>query len=747
MSRSEYDGHLPLFSPEDFGERRGSGLLSALNSGDFIPCSLPLERVTYKASVVEQAAQVTVEQCFRNKNSRHIEAVYTFPLSGNAAVSDFELRIGERIIKGSVRERKAAEKEYRETLMEGKQAALLEQERDEVFTVQAGNIPPGESVLVRLSYSERILFSEDGNTELRLPLTVAPRYIPGASLELTPSGLGSAEDTDIVPDASRITPYYLARGDSAGVELSISVTLHHSICGESFIEPEYISCSQHAVQAIIDEKHTVITLAEASEIMDRDFVLRWKSERTEQRSSFWSYHDEKTGERYGMITLIPPPRKPVLRAPRDLVFVLDRSGSMEGIKMASAKRACSLLLSNLEPCDRFAILAFDDFNEWLGRSILQSDSPHFFKADLMSIAQSTQFLNRIQARGGTETYGALKCAVALLYEQSDPEDGRVPVIVLITDGQSGDEMQILQFARQRLGMTRLFTIGIDNAVNKGFLEHLARLGGGTSSCVEPGAALEQALLQISDEIGDAFVKDITIEDMDAGLDMDSVAPSRICDLFAGRPSTIYFRIAREGTVILKGRHPEGTEHREVLKSQPGAPAVLKHLWARNHSSDLEDRYYETLDRSIHRKIVKIGEQYNVLSKFTAFVAKDRNVIVNTTGQMDQAPQPACFPSGWAQPGTFSYSGGGGGCIKVDLLPTERKKFGIGLGTVFQSLFFMMSLPFLLLVELYHILKKRFTRSCTPKAAQKMMGDHLCPPELLTCRQAGLRDLPDIQHIK
>lgn len=760
MSRSEYDEYLPLFSPEDFGERRGSGMLSAVISGNQMPCNLPLEMVTYEASVVEQAAQVTVTQRFRNNNHRHIEAIYTFPLSGNAAVSGFELQTGERVIKGSVKERKAAREDYAKTLMEGKQAAMLEQERDELFTLQVGNIPPGESVLVRLTYSERLLFFEDGTTELRLPLVAAPRFITGAPLLMPSSGSGSSEDTDVVPDASRITPHCLAKGDSGGVGLSITATLYHSRSGESFVELEDISCSQHAVQAEIDEMYTVITLAEASEIMDRDFVLRWKSGKGSQRSSFWSYYDEETGEGYGMVTLIPPNKRSALRMPRDLVFLLDRSGSMEGIKMTSARNACSLLLSTLKPCDRFAILAFDNEMEWMGKDTLYTHPPQFFNADRAGIEQSLKFLNRIHSRGGTETYKALRGALDLLNDRSNHENGRVPLIVLITDGQSGDEVQILQCVRQRLGMARLFTIGIDTAVNKGFLEHLARLGRGTSSCVQPGAALEQALLQIKDEIGDAFIKDITISDMDTGFDMNSLTPAQISDLFAGRPSTIFFRTAWKDSVIVKGRFPEGSEYREVLECQPVGPPVLKHLWARSRISDLEDRYYETADSRIHQDIVDIGEKYSVLSRFTAFVARDRDVIVNTTGYLDQVPQPVCCPSGWAQPGGYS-GGGGGGCIKVDLLPCESKKFGFDIGNLLQALLFILSLPFLLIVGICHLIRKHSAKPRIPNSSKNAAGRsraggglpearqantaqtaRSCPPELLACSPVRHREPGD-----
>ena len=760
MSRSEYDEHLPLFSPEDYGEKRGSGILCAVIPGYRTPCHLPLESVCYQASAAEQAGQVTVEQRFRNSYDRHIEAVYTFPLSGRAAVSDFELRIGERVIKGSVKERRAAAKDYRRSLAEGRQAALLEQERDEVFTVQVGNIPPGESVTARLTYSERLLFFEDGTTELRLPLVTAPKYIPGAPLGLSGSGAGSSEDTDMVPDASRITPFLLAQGSSGGVELDISVTIFHSACGESFIEPSEISCSQHAVQADIDKKHTVITLADDNELMDRDFVLRWKCGGEEQRSSLWSFHDEETDETFGMVTVIPPHGISAPRAPRDLVFLLDRSGSMEGLKMESAKKACSLLLSTLKPCDRFAILAFDSFNEWMGNSILHSGSPQFLKADALNIIVSGQFLNRIRARGGTETYEALKSATAFLSDQYEPGDDRVPVIVLITDGQSGNEMQILQFARQQLGTTRLFTVGIDTAVNKGFLEHLSRIGRGTSSCVEPGAALEQALLRISDEIGDAFVKEITISDLSADIKAGSITPSGIIDLFAGRPSTIFFRMGRQGSVMLKGRYHDGTEYREVLSACPGAPAVVRHLWARSRTSDLEDLYHETLEKSVLKKIVRIGEHYNVLSKFTAFTAVDRSVIVNPAGRMDVIAQPVCYPAGWSEPGRGSYSGGG--CIKVDLLPCERKKFGFNPIALLLGPLYLLCLPFVLLFRLYELIRTQVARSragrhlgnagpaggstvIKVKPGRRPSGaeNHVCPPELMTHRQpaAGKRQEP------
>src|ERR1700737_2347783 len=229
---------------------------------------VPPEGVQLRARVVDRVAEVTVEQNFGNPFSETIEAVYVFPLAGGSAVSRFEIQIGKRVVRGRMEERAEARRQYADALQQGKRAALLEQERDDVFTVQVGNVTPGDAITARLTYSERLPFFEDGRTELRLPLVVAPRYVAGQELQREPAGHGVVPDTTTVPDASRISPPRLAPGFDPAVSLSIEVDL--------FGTAAELSCSQHATRTQSGPESVKVALARADERLDRDFVLRWK---------------------------------------------------------------------------------------------------------------------------------------------------------------------------------------------------------------------------------------------------------------------------------------------------------------------------------------------------------------------------------------------------------------------------------------------------------------------------------------
>src|SRR5207237_2607462 len=230
--------------------------------------TLPLAGVSLKARVIDRVAEVTVENKFQNPFPDVIEAVYVSPLAGSCAVSRFEMRIGARILQAKIEERGEARRQYAEALDQGKRAALLEQERDDVFTIQVGNVTPGDAVTVRLTYSERLPFFEDGRTELRLPLVVAPRYVGGQELDREQAGHGVVPDSTTVPDASRITPPRLAPGFDPRVALGVEVEL--------FGAAAELACSQHAVRSSAGPESVRIALAREREPLDRDFVLRWK---------------------------------------------------------------------------------------------------------------------------------------------------------------------------------------------------------------------------------------------------------------------------------------------------------------------------------------------------------------------------------------------------------------------------------------------------------------------------------------
>jgi Ca-activated chloride channel family protein len=609
---------------------------------------LPLKSVDLTSSVVDRLAHVTVKQTFTNPHDEHLEAVYIFPLSGGCAVSSFEMRVADRIIKGEVQERAAARAQYDTALQEGKRAALLEQERDDVFTVQVGNLPPHEEVTVSVTYSEKLPYFEDGMTELRLPLVVAPRFIAGNPLDRESVGDGTALDTDVVPDASRISPPQLVPGVNAKVDLKIKVILS----GDKALED--LCCSQHVTRMGASSDGVIISLAREDELLDRDFVLRWRVATDSVQSKFLIYRNpETTSDCFGMLSIVPPKCTEIAFAPRDVIFVLDRSGSMDGLKMVSAARACSYLLSTLSPHDRFAIQAFDVTFEWMPAT---GSRDEFVDADEVGTQNGITYLRTINARGGTDIDGALKAAITVMNKRHETK-GRQPVVVLLTDGQVGNESSVMANLQRQLGDLRIFTVGVDTAVHAGFLQRLAAVGGGTASFVQPGTELEGALSQVSREIGTPLIENLTIEDINCGLELNTLAPATIPDLFEGRAVTTFFRLHGDklediasGKILVKGKYTDGTIFQQELSAQQTNVEALAQLWAKERVVELEDKFRVTQSVSdknqLRKEIIETAIQHALLTKFTAFVVVDESEIVNAGGARRKLVQPVQTPALW-----------------------------------------------------------------------------------------------------
>ncbi len=591
-------------------EEAGIGALSTERG------NLPLERLDVRAVVTGLVGRVVLTTGFVNTHDTALEATYVFPLPDRAAVTGMKMTAADRTVEAELQERGAARQVYDDAIAAGKRASIVEEERPDVFTMRVGNIPPGERVTVELSLVGPLVF-EDGAATFRFPLVVAPRYIPGKPLEGPSVGDGHAEDTDVVPDASRITPPVLLPGFPNPVRLSIGVEID-----PAGLELGEVRSSLHTA---VTEGRTVTVVP--GERVDRDFILRlayaWAGS-----AAVCVPDQDDSGEGTYQVTVLPPDLSTPVR-PRDVVLLLDRSGSMSGWKMVAARRAAARIVDTLTADDTFSVITFDDRLERpdLGTGLVSGTDRHRFRA--------VEHLAAIRARGGTEMFEPLREGLTLLADVTAERD---PVLVLVTDGQVGNEDQILRDIAPLVNRTRVHAVGIDTAVNAGFLGRLAAAGAGRCELVESEDRLDEAMTHIQRRIGAPLVTDVVVSP-------ESRLPRQPSALYPGVPLVALGRYSGQApeTITVRGRTRNGADwHETVTVREQDEPAV-RAQWARAALRDLEDRY-ATGDRSVEHEIVRTSLKFGVLCRFTAFVAVDDRVV--SDGEVHRVVQPVERPAGW-----------------------------------------------------------------------------------------------------
>lgn len=628
--------------------------------------ALPLVSLEVDARVAGVIAAVEVVQTFVNTMRSPIEATYVFPLPDRAAVHRFRMEVGARVIEGVVEERGAAREQYDEAIAAGHRAAIAEEDRAGVFTLRVGNLMPGESATVRLSLVGPLPV-DDGQVTFQFPLVVAPRYIPGVALEGDQAGLGSAADTDQVPDASRISPPVLLPGYPSPVRLGIRVALADPGARD-------VASSLHAITTTQCDAQ-VIQL-EMRDKLDRDFILRWRIDGQALRSSLVCADDADGRGGSFLLTLVPPSTTTLGGRPRDVVFVLDRSGSMDGWKMVAARRATARMVDSLTSRDRFSVLAFDDLVESL---------PQFGLVDATdrNRYRTVEALAKLDARGGTEMMEPLRHAADML---AGGHDDRERVIVLVTDGQVGNEDPILRELAPSLRKIRMFTLGVDRAVNAAFLRRLAAAGGGLCELVESEERLDAVMTKVHRRIGAPVATELSVRAVGLDIEQAEISPSKLPDVYAGAPVSIlgrYRKRAAASAAIEIAGTTLGEPMKLVVARDPelATGEALLASWARARIRDLEDRYATGARGSLERDIVALSKRHGVLSRFTAFLAIDRSAVANPDGRPRQVVQPVDQPSGWSMP-SRSLAGPMEGAAAA--MPMTRGKLPPGGMPVMQS---------------------------------------------------------------
>ena len=618
---------------KNHGDHPETGLFLRRPGGTGLDAPVPEVDASVRIDVSGMIARVKVMQTFKNPDNEWVEGVYIFPLSRKAAVDHMLMHIGERVVEGRIEERKAAQKQYQKAKRSGRKASLVEQERPNLFTASIANIPPNGLITVEISYQEAVS-ADDGLFSLRFPMVINPRYIPKAPQIAGIGGVGWGVNTATVPDAERITPpmRHPAAGKANPVKLAVSLN--------PGVPLAMLRSPYHPVQVTekADGRYDVALRKDAVPA-DRDFVLEWRAE-TDESPKATLFAEQRDGETFLLAMVIPPARDAMSdaeRLPREVVFVIDTSGSMHGQSIAQAKTALQFAIDQLKPGDRFNIIGF-----------ASKPNPLFAKAtavDQQSIWAARDFVKSLAAAGGTEMRRALDIALDDRIDAS-----RLRQIVLLTDGSVGNETELFRAIRRGIGDSRLFTIGIGSAPNAYFMDKAARFGRGSFTFIGKTSEVTEKMSQLFRKLGEPVLTDISVTFPDE--ETTDSQPDRIPDLYLGEPVVISARVPKaEGDLVIAGRllGTDWTATLPLAKARPGT-GIAK-LWAKRKTAALMDDLHEGVDPTmVRRAVLDVALPHQIMSRYTSLVAIDKPVSRPDTEPLTRHAVPTNPPAGWTPPG-------------------------------------------------------------------------------------------------
>lgn len=611
------------------------GALQVLDPNGKPKALCPLKHTDVKAEISGFLSRVVVTQEFENPFKEKIEAVYTFPLPQNAAVDDMTMIVGDRTVRGKILRREEAEAVYEAAKSNGQTASLLNQERPNIFTQSVANILPGEQIKITISYVETLKY-EAGSYEFVFPMVVGPRYVPGSATGA--QGNGFAADTDRVPDASRITPQPVPEGMRVGHDISLDVSL------DAGVPIDALSSKTHDVNVERpDERRAHVSLKDEATIPNKDFVLRYDVAGKKIEDALLT-HSSGTG---GFFTLILQPPDRVTAedvTPKELVFVLDTSGSMSGFPIEKAKETMKLALDNLYPYDTFNLITFSGDEHIL--------FPEPVPATKENLQKAQEFLETRKGGGGTEMMKAIKASM----DPSDAQD-HVRIVCFMTDGYVGNDMEIIGEV-QKHPNARVFAFGIGSSVNHFLLDGMARYGRGEVEYVGLNDDGSAAARRFYERVRSPLLTDISVDWN--GLPVADVYPKTVPDLFSAKPVILTGRYtgSGRGTIRLKGKMSGRDFVREIPVdfSSSQQHDVLATLWARTRVDDLMSQDFKgaqqgNMQDEVKQAITQLGLDYRLMTQFTSFVAVEE-MIVTDGGQPRRIDVPVEVPEGVSRAGVF-----------------------------------------------------------------------------------------------
>ncbi|MEP3892253.1 MAG: marine proteobacterial sortase target protein [Hellea sp.] len=595
----------------------------------------PMVATDVKMDIAGPVIRTTLSQTFQNTSDQWVEGVYVFPLPENAAVDQLRIVVGGRLIEGQIKEKKQAKKIYETAKAQGKKASLVEQLRPNMFSASVANIGPHEAVAIQIEYQDKSDIKH-GVASLTFPMTVAPRFSPPAEIVKLAAADGGSMPVvlDPVLDRHLISPPLMNPKDEPAEYLRLPVSIEINL--EAGFDVADISSPYHDISVDrIDGDSARITLAAGEVPANRDFQLKWKAgfSAEPQRAVF----TETIGETSYLMTMMSPPlpefSKDVKSHAREMLFIIDTSGSMGGTSISQARRALKMGLERLGPEDSFNVTRFSsDYSKLFDGPMPATDE---------NIKKAMRYVDRLKADGGTMMKPALSDSF-----RAKTDESRLRQIIFITDGSIGNETELFALIQDKLGDARLFPIGIGSAPNRFFMSRAAKFGRGTMVMIGKIDEVETQMGGLFTALENPVLTNLQLSLKDTG----DAYPSRLPDLYDGEPVVSIVKLASNdvpNSLIISGQYADSPYKGRVDLSRAAEAKGLSVLWARSKIADLEERRFDRDGAAkIDAEILKTALDYHLVSRLTSLVAVDITPSRNIADPLTSLQVPTQLPEGW-----------------------------------------------------------------------------------------------------
>ncbi|WP_408974640.1 VIT domain-containing protein [Planktothrix sp.] len=588
----------------------------------------PLKQTQVKAKILGNISSVEVSQIFENPFQEPLEAIYVFPLPDQAAIDQMVIKIGDRTIKSKIETREGAQEIYQRAKEQGRTVALLEQERDNIFTQSLANIQPGEQISVTIRYLDSLKF-EGGDYEFVFPMVVGPRYIPGQLIDK------NQPNTNQVSDADRITPPLIDPKTKSEHKIQVDLEI------DAGIPIDNIRSTSHKIITQQQGNRVFVRLDESDQIPNKDLILRYQISGENTRATILTEAALQGG--HFAAYLLPAIRyNPNQIIPKDVIFLMDTSGSQEGEPLKKSKELMKRFIQGLNAEDTFTIIDFANSTNTLSETPLENTPTNREKA--------LNYINQLEANGGTELLNGIQAVMRF----PSPPTGRLRSIVLLTDGYIGNDSEVIAEVQNKLKPgNRLYCFGVGSSVNRFLLNRLGEMGRGTVQIVRQDESTETVIETFFKQINNPILTDIEITWQGEGLKPE-IYPITLSDLFDNQPLVLFGRKSdrRNGLLRITGTTANGDRYEQTLpvnfpnlNTNESSNIAIAKLWGRAKIKELMNQMFSWETKSGVDEVTRTALSYQLLSNYTAFVAVSEEVRVDANGTRHTVEVPIELPEG------------------------------------------------------------------------------------------------------